>query len=156
MLEAFPIDCLEKFKHVVDILVSMLTWRGRKVELTMLNTTIERIKTFFEQMKQKIQYQNRGSALMTSGFGSKSSSTTQATASYQDLKEYQFSGNMVQYLDHVVSEASLDLNAYLGDQNGVILCRCYASCFGTTDTIEYSNIGDKIFQINSAISYEEL
>jgi hypothetical protein len=59
ILQAFPIDCLEKFKGIVDTLMSILTWRGRKCEISLLATLIDRIKTFFDQLRKKLQYQSR-------------------------------------------------------------------------------------------------
>jgi len=48
VLAAFPIDCLEHFKPVVEVLVAILSWKGLHCELSLVATSVERIKTFFE------------------------------------------------------------------------------------------------------------
>lgn len=47
-LHAFSFDCLEHFKPVVDILATLMTWKGALCEVSILVSCVERIKTFFE------------------------------------------------------------------------------------------------------------
>ena len=51
---AFPLESLEMFKPVVNILKAMLSWHGRLVEMKVLTSVVEAIKMFFEHLKGKL------------------------------------------------------------------------------------------------------
>ena len=64
VLSAFPMDCLEHFKTIVDVLGAMLSWKGARCEVSLVNLCVERIKTFFEQLKRKL-YNAAGGARLS-------------------------------------------------------------------------------------------
>ena len=64
VLQAFPLDCLDHFKPVVNILAAMLSWKGAHCEVSLVSACVERIKTFFEQLKRKL-YSAAGGARLS-------------------------------------------------------------------------------------------
>ena len=78
VLLAFPQDCLDHFKPVVEILAALISWKGSHCEVSLINASIDRIKSFFEQMKRKL-YSTAGGARM--------SQSRAATASLAQIRE---------------------------------------------------------------------
>ena len=148
-LQAFPIDCLQHFKPVVEILEAILTWKGTLCEVSLLVSCVERIKTFFEQLKRNL-YNATGAALMSQS----RSKTHQTVEAVKESKEYQFATHMAKFLDNLLQEKGTSLNKYLSQTDGVFLCHCFAAGGQPTDTTNPQ--GDRIFEVESQIKYEQL
>ena len=54
VISAFPMECLEHFKPVVEVLYAILNWKGVECEVSLIVASVDRIKTFFEQLKRKL------------------------------------------------------------------------------------------------------
>jgi hypothetical protein len=103
VLAAFPIDVLEQFKPVVDLLAALQQWHLRFVEVPLLASSIERIKSFFELIRRKIYLSGE-----------------------QHSKEYIFADQMALFLDTVLIESSTGFNKFVSKNEGVLLVRCYS------------------------------
>jgi len=57
-------ESLQHFKPVVDILVAMVEYRHASCHVSLITQSIERIKTFFEQLKRKL-YNSAGGARLS-------------------------------------------------------------------------------------------
>ena len=120
VLKAFPLECLEQFKPVVDILHAMLTWQGRLVEMSMLTNTVERIKSFFEQLRRKLYSRGRDGQASFTGSRTRVDSTNNSG----EYKEYTFADSMSQFLEMMLQESTTTLNKYV-NHKGFLLIRCY-------------------------------
>lgn len=96
VIQAFPYDCLENFKPVVDILAAMVSHRGAHCEVSLVAASVERIKFFFEQLKRKL-YNTSGGARL-----SQNRSATASLEAIRGSQEYQFAVNMALFLDSLL------------------------------------------------------
>ena len=152
VVQAFPLECLEQFKPVVDVLHALLGWHGRLVEMTILTNTVERIKSFFEQLRRKLY---SGGGRVAHGItATRQRQNINQTNEAGEYKEYVFADNMAQFLEMTLQESVTTLNKYLNQADGVLLVRCYPVDQGMND--QEHDQGNRIFSVNSNVKYAEL
>ena len=71
--------------------------------------------------------------------------------SVRESKEYQFASQMAQFLESLLQEKSTNLNKYLNQTGGALLCHCFAAGNQINDGLPQ---GDRIFEVDAQIKYE--
>ena len=112
--------------------------------MSLITNSVERIKTFFEQLKRKL-YNSAGGARLTP------SRTGPTLQQLRERPEYQFASNMSEFLQKILLESGTNVNKYLSE-DGVFLVRCYPA----GGDGELGSSADRIFEVSSQITYREL
>lgn len=100
----------------------MLSWKSVRCEVSLVVSSVERIKTFFEQLKRKLYNASGGARLSQT----RSATAAATLESIRESQEYKFASNMAIFLDTLMQENSNALNKYLSESGNVFLCHCYS------------------------------